>query len=64
MEAWLVREDATLNQGLVRCCYCKKTHQHGLMERPTLVGQTRGSHCSKGDYTIVAKKPVKTVSFK
>ena len=53
MEAVVVRK--TISQSIVRCPYCSKTHPHGNMERDTIHGQYRSSHCSKGEYRIVEK---------
>lgn len=43
-------------QVYVRCPYCYDTHKHGLMMRESIDGQSRGSHCGKGDYTIISRE--------
>ena len=43
-------------QTWVHCPYCKKTHIHGNAGQKNIYGDTRASHCHKGEYKIVEKK--------
>jgi len=54
MEAVVVGQSDS--QVFVRCPFCPATHKHGLMGRDNVNGQTRGSHCGKGDYTIISRE--------
>lgn len=50
MKASVVKMSKT--QTWVRCPYCNKTHIHGNAGKNNIYGDSRSSHCMKGEYVI------------
>lgn len=48
--AYPVKMSAT--QTWVQCPYCNKTHIHGNAGKKNIFGDSRASHCMKGEYKI------------